>query len=81
MIGGMAGRQLLKPVVGNMVRSVIERQGGPRVTSTGPPVPSSVYTDILMRAKEGDIAPGEADRQITKLGGRVRVNPLPKVPE
>lgn len=49
MIGGMAGRALAEPVVGGMVRSVIERGGGvpnisavpapPEGTVTAPPAP------------------------------------------
>lgn len=42
--------------------------------------PASEYTRILLRAKEGDISPGHADTLIHKLGGRVRIRPIPRPP-
>lgn len=39
------------------------------------------YTRILLAAKDGDLPPGEADRRISKLGGKVRTRPLPRPPE
>lgn len=38
------------------------------------------YTRILLAAKEGGLAPGEADRRISRMGGQVRIKPLPKPP-
>lgn len=38
------------------------------------------YTRILLEAKNGEVAPGEADRRIVQKGGLVRVRPLPKPP-
>ena len=84
IIGGMAGKALAKPVIGGLVRSVIERDAGaPSLSSVPRPVPASPaeYTRILLNAKNGDISPGEADRQIVQRGGKVRVNPLPSPPQ
>ena len=39
------------------------------------------YTRILLDAKEGNLSPGEADRRISKSGGKVRVMPLRRPPE
>lgn len=43
-------------------------------------LPPSEYTRVLLRAKDGELHPGEADRRIIKMGGRVRVQPLPRPP-
>ena len=45
-----------------------------------PRTSSAEYTRILLDAKEGKVAPGEADRRIVQKGGLVRVQPLPKPP-
>lgn len=43
-------------------------------------LPPAEYTRILLRAKDGDIAPGKADTLIHKLGGPIRVRPIPRPP-
>lgn len=43
-------------------------------------LPQEEYTRILLAAKEGEIKPGEADRQIRRMGGRSSIRPLPRPP-
>lgn len=45
-----------------------------------PPASREEYTRILLAAKEGEISPGEADRRIARLGGRVKVLRRPQEP-
>lgn len=42
-------------------------------------LPASEYTRIMLAAKDGSLAPGEADRRIVRKGGRVSINPLPRM--
>lgn len=44
-------------------------------------LPPSEYTRVLLRAKDGNLSPGAADTLINRLGGRVRVKPIPRPPE
>jgi hypothetical protein len=83
LLGGMAGRILGKETIGRAGRTVIERSGGPPDLRQLPPIPRTPeeYTRTLLAAKEGELSAGEADRRITRGGGKVRVNPLPKPPE
>jgi hypothetical protein len=39
------------------------------------------YTRIMLKAKEGDIAPDEAHRRIVKLGGNIKLRRLPQFPQ
>lgn len=57
---------------------VRDREAARRNMSRMPP---SEYTRILLDAKEGIIKPGDADRKISRNGGRVSVTPLPRPPE
>lgn len=59
---------------------IIRQHNAQKVTAIDRPSPHE-YTRILLAAKEGDIAPGEADRRIARMGGRVGVSKLPKPPE
>lgn len=91
VIGGMAGRAVGKPTLGRVARAIVERDAGaPRLSKPPTPPPDVVtpiappaaspqeYTRILLDAKEGKIAPGEADRRIARAGGPVKVKPLIK---
>lgn len=72
------GYGLTEPVVGSLVRSVVNRNAGPPRLSI-PRTPEE-YTRTILAAKEGDIPAGEADRLITRGGGRVGVIRRPSEP-
>lgn len=78
MLGGMAGRLAGKETIGRATRAVIERQGGtPRLNTPRTP---EEYTRTILAAKEGNIPAGEADRLITRGGGRVGIIRRPQEP-
>ncbi len=64
---GHVGAQVGGNISGSMVRSVLEAT-------------PEQYTRTLLEAKEGKISPGEADRRISKAGGKVKVKPSPRPP-
>ncbi len=68
-IGSAVGRVAGKPIVGGMVRSVLNRDIGP---VTPPP---GAIENIMQAAKDGTISPGEATRRIANMGGSTKVQP------
>lgn len=79
-VGSLVGAKAGKGVIGSMVRSVVERNAGPPRLRSLPPSPEA-HLRTLLDAKEGLISPGEADRRITRNGGRVKVKPIPQPTE
>jgi hypothetical protein len=62
---------------------MVPRQAGNIKPLRRPPMPATAeeYTRILLKAKEGEIAPDEATRRIVKLGGSGKVRPLRRPPQ
>lgn len=82
--GMVAGRYLGKPIVGSMVRSVVNRQGAPVSSPPAlPPIPrtSEEYLRTMLAAKEGTISPGEMERRLKRGGAKMRMQPLPSPPQ
>lgn len=74
-IGGKVGQ-----AAADVTRAVMQRKAGPPKLRPLPPSPEA-YTREILRAKDGEISGGEADRRITKMGGRVKVRPIPQPTE
>jgi len=73
-VGEKVGK-LAEPVT----KLIVNRRGTPNIRPL-PPTPEA-YTRTLLEAKEGKISPGEADRRIARMGGRVKVRPIPQPEE
>lgn len=70
-LAGAAGYGLTEPLIGSLVKSVVNRDAGPPKLSI--PRTTEEYTRTILAAKEGTISPDEANRRIARGGGSVRV--------
>lgn len=85
IIGGKIGTAVGHPLIGYGLGGEVGGEIGRKLTQPKatvrplPPTPEA-YTRTILEAKEGKISPGEADRRIVKMGGKVRVKPIPQAP-
>ena len=81
VVGGTVGTAVGHPLIGYSAGGEAGAEIARRLAARRPPPSPEAYQRELLRAKEGEISPGEADRRIAKMGGRVRVRPIPQPTE
>ena len=85
IIGGTVGSALGHPLIGYSAggeagAELARRIAARRTPPTPPAYTRSVIAQAMEDAKNGVISPGEADRRITRAGGKVKVKPIPTPP-
>jgi hypothetical protein len=85
VLGGSIGSAVGHPLIGYSVGGEVGSELGKKMTAR-PAIPAiprtpEEYTRTILAAKEGQISGAEANRRITRGGGKVTVQPIPPPPQ